>query len=64
MDAKKLVTGTLGTDNVAPVTTGSSNPPYSVFTEKDPANASVALQYQSISCMPAYKGTSFEVGFS
>ncbi|CAK5262894.1 unnamed protein product [Mycena citricolor] len=51
---------TAGTENVAPVTTGSSNPPYAAFSEKDPASASVTLNYQSISCMPAYRGTSFE----
>jgi nuclear pore complex protein Nup98-Nup96 len=46
-------------DGVASVTTGTSNPPYNVFTEKDPGT-SVALQYQSITCMPAYRGTSLE----
>lgn len=52
--------GTQGTTAV--VTMGSSNPPYSVFTEKDPAaNSNVTLQYQAISCMPAYAGTSHEV---
>lgn len=52
--------GTQGTTAV--VTTGSSNPPYSVFTEKDPGvNSNVTLQYQAISCMPAYAGTSHEV---
>ncbi|EIN10946.1 hypothetical protein PUNSTDRAFT_119779 [Punctularia strigosozonata HHB-11173 SS5] len=52
--------GTTAADTVAPVTTGSSNPPYSVYSEKDTANASITLQYQSISCMPAYRGSSFE----
>lgn len=48
-------------DNVPPVTTGSSNPPYNPFTEKDPAtNSNITLQYQSISCMPAYRGCSLE----
>ncbi|KIP10403.1 hypothetical protein PHLGIDRAFT_28503 [Phlebiopsis gigantea 11061_1 CR5-6] len=47
-------------DGVAPVTTGSSNPQYSAFSEKDPVNSSTTLQYQSISCMPAYRGSSFE----
>lgn len=42
------------------MSTGSSNPPYNVFTEKDVGNSSVTLQYQSITCMPAYRGTSFE----
>lgn len=56
----RFTAGTQGTTAV--VTTGSSNPPYSVFTEKDPAvNSSVTLQYQAISCMPAYAGTSHEV---
>ncbi|KAG6828653.1 hypothetical protein H0H92_007122 [Tricholoma furcatifolium] len=44
----------------AAVTTGSSNPPYAVHTDKDPANPNTILQYQSISCMPAYAGTSAE----
>ncbi|KAF9464823.1 nucleoporin autopeptidase-domain-containing protein [Collybia nuda] len=52
-------TNTQGT--AAVVTAGSSNPPYSVFTEKDSAaNSNVTLQYQAISCMPAYAGTSHE----
>jgi nuclear pore complex protein Nup98-Nup96 len=49
-----------GDGAVAPVTTGSSNPPYAVFQEKD-TTSSHMLQYQSISAMPAYRGTSFEV---
>lgn len=48
-------------ENVPAVTTGSSNPPYAPFSEKDPAAAGVTNNYQSISCMPAYRGTSFEV---
>ncbi|KAL5520511.1 hypothetical protein ACEPAG_9735 [Sanghuangporus baumii] len=51
-------TGTDGT--VPPVTTGSSNPPYQVYSEKDANAPAVTLNYQSISCMPAYRGTSFE----
>ncbi|KAJ8517984.1 hypothetical protein ONZ45_g4906 [Pleurotus djamor] len=49
-------------DGVTPVTTGSSNPPYAAFTDKEQSNngSSVTLHYQSISCMPAYRGTSFE----
>lgn len=44
------------------VTTGSSNPPFSVFSEKDTSgNTPVTLHYQSISMMPAYRGSSFEV---
>ncbi|KAJ7739892.1 nucleoporin autopeptidase-domain-containing protein [Mycena metata] len=46
--------------NVPPVTTGSSNPVYAPFSEKDPMAASTTLSYQSISCIPAYRGTSFE----
>jgi nuclear pore complex protein Nup98-Nup96 len=42
------------------VTTGSSNPAYSAYSEKDATSATV-LQYQSISCTPAYRGSSFEV---
>lgn len=58
--------GTAGNDNatggVAPVTTGTANPPYSVHTEKDTTGATaVTLHYQSISMMPAYRGSSFEV---
>ncbi|KAH9948754.1 nucleoporin autopeptidase-domain-containing protein [Amylocystis lapponica] len=47
-------------DNVPPVTTGSSNPPYSAFSEKDTGTSSTMLQYQSITCMPQYRGSSFE----
>ncbi|GJE87476.1 nucleoporin2-domain-containing protein [Phanerochaete sordida] len=47
-------------DGVPPVTTGSSNPPYNAFSEKDAGATNVVLHYQSISCMPAYRGTSFE----
>lgn len=59
--------GTAGNDNatgaVAPVTTGTANPPYSVHSEKDTTGAqTVTLHYQSISMMPAYRGSSFEVG--
>jgi hypothetical protein len=50
-------------DGVPPVTTGSSNPPFAVFSEKDsgPSGNGQMLNYQSISCIPAYRGTSFEV---
>jgi hypothetical protein len=48
-------------DGIPPVTTGTANPTYSVFQEKDPANANATLQYQSITCMPQYRGSSFEV---
>ncbi|KIO12458.1 hypothetical protein M404DRAFT_677694 [Pisolithus tinctorius Marx 270] len=41
------------------VTTGTASPPYSVYSEKDPSS-SVALQYQTITAMPAYRGTSLE----
>ncbi|KAJ3985756.1 nucleoporin autopeptidase-domain-containing protein [Lentinula detonsa] len=52
--------GTTTTTNAtAPVTAGSSNPPYATTPEKD-ATSNITLQYQSISCMPAYTGTSFE----
>ncbi|KAF5387955.1 hypothetical protein D9615_000660 [Tricholomella constricta] len=55
-------TATGGAQGVAPppVTTGSSNPPYAVHTEKDAANSSITLQYQAISCIPAYWNTSHE----
>jgi hypothetical protein len=41
----------IGFGQSAPVTTGSSYPPYAPYFE----------YYQSISCTPAYRGTSFEV---
>ncbi|KAI0307200.1 nucleoporin autopeptidase-domain-containing protein [Multifurca ochricompacta] len=47
-------------DGVPPVTTGTANPAYNVFNEKDSANSNVTLQYQSITCMPQYRGNSFE----
>ena len=47
-----------GTGNI---TTGTSNPAYSAFNEKDATNAALTLAYQSITCMPAYRGYSFEV---
>ncbi|KAF7302186.1 Peptidase S59 domain-containing protein [Mycena indigotica] len=46
-------------ENVPPVTTGTSNPPFQPFSEKDTATNSTSL-YQSITCMPTYRGTSFE----
>lgn len=48
--------------NPPPVTTGTSTPAYSVFSEKDPSNPSTILQYQTITASPAYRGTSLEVG--
>ena len=47
-------------ENVPPVTTGTANPAFTAHTEKDPSG-SANLQYQSITCMPVYRGTSFEV---
>ncbi|KAI6135156.1 hypothetical protein EV401DRAFT_884577 [Pisolithus croceorrhizus] len=44
---------------VAAITTGTASPPYSVYTEKDPSSSS-NLQYQTITAMPAYRGTSLE----
>ncbi|KAH8092457.1 hypothetical protein BXZ70DRAFT_993337 [Cristinia sonorae] len=52
--------GAATTENAAPVTTGTSNPPYAVYDEKDSTNSSLTLHYQSITCMPAYRGSSFE----
>ncbi|KAG9317321.1 nucleoporin autopeptidase-domain-containing protein [Chiua virens] len=50
-----------GTDaNPPPVTTGTSTPTYSVFSEKDPSNPSSILQYQSTTATPVYRGTSLE----
>ncbi|KAH9833799.1 nucleoporin autopeptidase-domain-containing protein [Rhodofomes roseus] len=43
----------------APVTTGSSNPSYAPYAEKE-GNSTLTLHYQSISCMPQYRGSSFE----
>ncbi|KAJ7167699.1 nucleoporin autopeptidase-domain-containing protein, partial [Mycena filopes] len=47
-------------DNIPAVTSGSSNPPYAPYSEKDAASPTVTNSYQSISCIPAYRGTSFE----
>ncbi|KAI0082551.1 hypothetical protein K474DRAFT_1688085 [Panus rudis PR-1116 ss-1] len=46
-------------DGVAPVTTGTSSPAYAPWDDKDPTTSST-LHYQSITCMPAYRGCSFE----
>ncbi len=43
------------------MTTGSANPPFTAFAEKDPVNSTTTLQYQSISAMPQYNAMSFEV---
>ena len=43
------------------VTTGTANPPFTAFAEKDPINSTTTLQYQSISAMPQYNTMSFEV---
>jgi hypothetical protein len=43
------------------VTTGTASPAYQPTTEKD---QNATLQYQSIVCMPAYAGYSFEVSYS
>lgn len=48
-------------DSVAPVTTGTASTPFSSFGEKDSANSTITLQYQSITAMPSYRGSSFEV---
>jgi nuclear pore complex protein Nup98-Nup96 len=48
-------------DSVAPVTTGTAGTPFSPFGEKDTANSNITLQYQSITSMPAYRGSSYEV---
>jgi nuclear pore complex protein Nup98-Nup96 len=48
-----------GTGTAPPtVTTGTANPAYAVTTEKDGATT---LQFQSMTCMPAFVGYSFEV---
>lgn len=43
------------------MTTGTSSPAYSIFSEKDPSSPSTILQYQTITATPAYRGTSLEV---
>ncbi|KAI0677639.1 nucleoporin autopeptidase-domain-containing protein [Trametes maxima] len=48
------------TDGSAPVTTGTANPPFSAFNEKDNINPTLTLQYQSITAMPQYRSASFE----
>ncbi|KAL1944102.1 hypothetical protein VTO73DRAFT_3287 [Trametes versicolor] len=48
------------TDGGAPVTTGTANPPFSPYTEKDNINPSITLQYQSITAMPQYRSSTFE----
>ena len=45
-----------------PVTTGTASPPYSSYNEKDPTT-NTNLQYQSITALPAYRGTSLDVCF-
>ena len=44
---------------VAPVTTGSLNPTYVAYTDKDQSGS--ITHFQAISAAPAYRGTSFEV---
>lgn len=50
------------TTTPAPVTQGTSNPPYqaTVLQEKDAANNQANFAYQSITCMPQYRGMSLE----
>ncbi|KAF9031831.1 hypothetical protein BDZ89DRAFT_1131665 [Hymenopellis radicata] len=43
---------------VAPVTTGSANPAYAAFSDKE--TGGTTSHYQSITAMPIYRGTSFE----
>lgn len=61
--SKHIGTGAGNTNGVVgPVTTGSANPPFQITQEKETVgNNPVTLHYQSISFMPEYKGTSFEV---
>ncbi|KAH7909456.1 nucleoporin autopeptidase-domain-containing protein [Hygrophoropsis aurantiaca] len=53
-------TTTTNQETSAPVTTGTSNPPYNAYSEKDSATSNIMLQYQTITAMPAYRGTSLE----
>jgi hypothetical protein len=48
----------------SPIRTGSSKTPYKAFLENVPADSSTVLHYQNISIMPAYRGSSVEVGFT
>lgn len=48
-----------GRNLAAPITTGTASPPFSAYSEKDPAS-SVPLQYQTISAMQTYRSTSIE----
>ncbi|KAK0206891.1 nucleoporin autopeptidase-domain-containing protein [Desarmillaria ectypa] len=59
-------TGTFGSSTttstdapVPPVTAGTANPPYSATSDKD-QNGTSLCNYQTISAMPAYRGTSLE----
>lgn len=58
-------TSTFGSSNVfgggnsQTITNGSSNPPFSIFSEKEPAGSGTN-HFQSITCMPAYSNVSFE----
>lgn len=48
-------------DAVPPVTTGTASPAFTVYTEKDGTSSNITLQFQSITAMPAYRGSSYEV---
>ena len=48
-------------DGAGNITTGTSAPTYAAYNEKDATNTNLTLAYQSITCMPAYRGYSFEV---
>ena len=45
-----------------PAGTGTVNPPFAPFVEKEPATGQNS-HYQSITAMPAYRGYSFEVSY-
>ncbi|EJD51201.1 hypothetical protein AURDEDRAFT_149853 [Auricularia subglabra TFB-10046 SS5] len=61
--ARPAATAGFGTSTalVPAVANGTASPAYEVTQERDNVGAqSVVLHYQSISCMPAYKNSSFE----
>ncbi|KAJ7339242.1 hypothetical protein DFH08DRAFT_938887 [Mycena albidolilacea] len=57
---KSLTIGSNAVGVIPPVRTGSFHPRYAPYSLQDPEQASIINDYQSISCIPAYRGTSFE----
>jgi hypothetical protein len=51
-------------DNVPPVTTGTGGTSWSAYIEREQTpQGSIDLRFQTISCMPVYRGTSLEVSY-